>query len=90
MSERVSRIGHRVYMDGEVIADAVSSHAGAVIVRALRGAIKASSRVRAGKVAGGIARAAALSPERRSEIARKAAAKRWGKTNACTDGENVK
>jgi hypothetical protein len=32
-----------------------------------------------GKVKGGLARAAALSPERRSEIARKAAKARWGK-----------
>jgi hypothetical protein len=35
---------------------------------------------KAGK-AGGKARAAALTPEQRSESARKAAAKRWGKKN---------
>lgn len=33
---------------------------------------------RAGGVKGGAARAEALTPEQRSEIARKAAAKRWG------------
>lgn len=35
---------------------------------------------RLGGTKGGKARAAALSPKRRSEIARKAAEKRWGKT----------
>lgn len=34
---------------------------------------------RAGGVKGGAARAAALTPEQRSEIAKKAAAKRWQK-----------
>ncbi len=34
---------------------------------------------RLGGIKGGAARAAKLSPERRSEIAKKAAAKRWGK-----------
>jgi hypothetical protein len=34
---------------------------------------------RSGGLAGGTARAKALTPERRREIARKAAAKRWGK-----------
>ncbi len=34
---------------------------------------------REGGLKGGKARAAALSPERRAEIAKKAAAKRWGK-----------
>jgi hypothetical protein len=34
---------------------------------------------RSGGLKGGAARREALSPERRSEIARKAAAKRWGK-----------
>ena len=34
---------------------------------------------RSGGLKGGAARAGALSPERRAEIARKAAAKRWGK-----------
>ncbi len=33
---------------------------------------------RFGGIVGGAARAAALSPERRAEIARKAAVKRWG------------
>lgn len=37
----------------------------------------------AGKVKGGIARAAKLSPERRKEIARLAAKTRW-QNNACT------
>jgi len=34
---------------------------------------------RSGGLKGGAARAGALSPERRAEIARKAATKRWGK-----------
>lgn len=34
---------------------------------------------RAGGLKGGKARAASLTPEQRSEIAKKAAAKRWGK-----------
>lgn len=34
---------------------------------------------RSGGLKGGVARAGALSPEQRREIARKAAAKRWGK-----------
>ena len=34
---------------------------------------------RAGGLKGGVARKEALSPERRSEIAKAAAAKRWGK-----------
>lgn len=37
---------------------------------------------REGGLKGGSARAAALSPERRSEISRKAAEKRWGKGEA--------
>jgi hypothetical protein len=36
---------------------------------------------RAGGLKGGKARANSLTPERRKEIAQKAAAKRWGKTN---------
>lgn len=36
---------------------------------------------RAGGLKGGIARAEKLSPERRSEIAKKAAAARWGQEN---------
>lgn len=35
---------------------------------------------RSGGLKGGAARAGALSPQRRAEIARKAAAKRWNKT----------
>lgn len=38
-----------------------------------------AERGRKGGVRGGPARAASLTPERRQEIARKAAAKRWGK-----------
>ena len=41
---------------------------------------KAQSNGHLGGVKGGPARAAQLTPERRSEIARKAAAARWGKS----------
>jgi len=36
---------------------------------------------RSGGLKGGVARREALSPERRAEIARKAAAKRWGRSD---------
>ena len=39
---------------------------------------------------GGRARAAKMTPERRAEIARAAAAKRWGKKQAASEGLNVK
>jgi hypothetical protein len=42
---------------------------------------RAVERGRLGGLVGGQRRAAALSPERRSEIARQAAAKRWGKSS---------
>ena len=43
------------------------------------GADPAKAHHSAGGKKGGAARAAALTPEQRSEIAKKAAAKRWGK-----------
>ena len=43
---------------------------------------RASDTSRSGRVRSGLARAAALSPERRREIARLAALKRWAKRRA--------
>lgn len=42
---------------------------------------RAVARSQRGSVKGGKARASSLAPERRAEIARRAAAKRWGRTD---------
>lgn len=44
-----------------------------------------TTRARKGGEMGGVARAKALSPERRTEIAKAAAAARWGKYNGGPD-----
>lgn len=50
--------------------------------------VSAAALGRAGGLKGGKARAAALSPEQRSSIAKKAAAKRWGIDGQSKSGES--
>lgn len=59
--------------------DLVSNYIGWILDLAERGAKKPSKAARG--AAGGRARMAALSPERRSEIAKQAAAARWQNAN---------
>lgn len=61
--------------------DTVSAHIGWIIELAKRGAKRNAKRKPDAKN-GGLIRAANLSPERRSEIARDAANKRWGNNGA--------
>jgi hypothetical protein len=71
--EDMAEIAFRVYQEsiGEIVSESPSTKNPAAVALGRMG----------GKL-GGNARAASLSAERRSEIARQAAAKRWGKSGA--------
>jgi hypothetical protein len=58
--------------------DTVSFHIGWILDLATRGA-KRNAKLKVGALNGGLIRAAKLSPERRSEIAKQAANTRWKK-----------
>ncbi len=70
--------GPRIGADSSEIIEDIERDGFPIWPRARRGPQMLSAKARGRK--GGKARAAKLTPERRSEIARKAAAKRWGKS----------